>query len=349
MFVPLVMGRAVYSSGILNHYDRYDWQNSVRLSSSPSRTVYSDTSYDSFGIPYFAAGTLNSQYAGLGSDISSGSEQVSQTRRYHPTQGRWLSPDSWGISGLDLANPQSFNRYAYVGSNPLSQTDPNGQCWPPSACGLILMNWGNQITNFAQQFPSGGQLFISSGDVLGSVGHFVTGAGSMLTVGASSGSVWDSNDPKARTLALADDFLKTGSLILTLAPAGSAAATSLAPVAGELTSATPIVADMSEDMSAMRAVTPPNDKGGFFYSTRNNVGGTVWQSQGLISQGDFKPIVEQALSQGQEVNVITGIHGGADGTIRAGPELLEEDLNEFGNSPGVNVFNYSDMNTGQIN
>jgi hypothetical protein len=84
MFVPLPMGRAVYSTGTLEHYDRYDWQGSARVASTPARTVYSDTSYDAFGIPYWSSGTANKQYAGLNSDISSGTEQVSLTRRYHP-------------------------------------------------------------------------------------------------------------------------------------------------------------------------------------------------------------------------------------------------------------------------
>jgi hypothetical protein len=36
-----------------------------------------------------------------------------------------MSPDPYNGS-YDLGNPQSFNRYAYVGNNPLSFTDPLG-------------------------------------------------------------------------------------------------------------------------------------------------------------------------------------------------------------------------------
>ncbi len=47
-------------------------------------------------------------------------------RRYNPTQGRWISPDPAGLSAADPANPQSWNRYAYVLNNPLSNIDPSG-------------------------------------------------------------------------------------------------------------------------------------------------------------------------------------------------------------------------------
>jgi RHS repeat-associated protein len=47
-------------------------------------------------------------------------------REYHPTQGRWITPDPAGLSAADPTNPQSWNRYAYVLNNPPSATDPTG-------------------------------------------------------------------------------------------------------------------------------------------------------------------------------------------------------------------------------
>jgi len=46
-------------------------------------------------------------------------------RYYDPALGRFLSPDS---IGTNLANPQTLNRYSYVGNNPLNRTDPTGHC-----------------------------------------------------------------------------------------------------------------------------------------------------------------------------------------------------------------------------
>ncbi len=47
-------------------------------------------------------------------------------RQYSSTQGRWMSPDPAGLGAVDLSNPQSLNRYAYVMNNPVNATDPFG-------------------------------------------------------------------------------------------------------------------------------------------------------------------------------------------------------------------------------
>jgi hypothetical protein len=60
-----------------------------------------------------------------------------------PAQGRWLVPDPAGLAAVDLTNPQTWNRYAYVANNPLSRIDPFGLFMstappppePPSGCG----------------------------------------------------------------------------------------------------------------------------------------------------------------------------------------------------------------------
>ena len=49
-------------------------------------------------------------------------------RQYSPLQGRWGVPDLAGRAAADAANPQSWNRYSYVLSNPLTLTDPSGLC-----------------------------------------------------------------------------------------------------------------------------------------------------------------------------------------------------------------------------
>jgi RHS repeat-associated protein len=79
--------------------------------------LFSGAAYGAFGESYASTGTPNNQFAGLTGDISSGTEQVSLTRRYHPGQGRWISPDPAGAGG---------NLYAYVSNNPLNFTDPSG-------------------------------------------------------------------------------------------------------------------------------------------------------------------------------------------------------------------------------
>jgi RHS repeat-associated protein len=47
-------------------------------------------------------------------------------RKYRPAHGRWISPDPAGLAAVDPSDPQSWNRYAYVGNRPLNSVDPLG-------------------------------------------------------------------------------------------------------------------------------------------------------------------------------------------------------------------------------
>ena len=58
-------------------------------------------------------------------------------RRYSSTQGRWLSPDPAGLGAADPANPQSWNRYAYVLNNPINVVDPLGLACYTGTDGVI--------------------------------------------------------------------------------------------------------------------------------------------------------------------------------------------------------------------
>jgi uncharacterized protein RhaS with RHS repeats len=63
--------------------------------------------------------------------------------REYPIQGRWPSPDPAGLAAVSLANPQTWNRYAYVTNNPLSLIDPSGMNDCPdlkSTCGDDWLN-----------------------------------------------------------------------------------------------------------------------------------------------------------------------------------------------------------------
>jgi RHS repeat-associated protein len=55
-------------------------------------------------------------------------------RQLSSTHGRWLTPDPY-MGSMDLTNPQSLNRYAYVMNDPMDLTDPLGL--DPPTCALI--------------------------------------------------------------------------------------------------------------------------------------------------------------------------------------------------------------------
>jgi RHS repeat-associated protein len=47
-------------------------------------------------------------------------------RMYSYGKGRWMTPDPAGLAASDASNPESLNRYAYVGNNPTTLVDPKG-------------------------------------------------------------------------------------------------------------------------------------------------------------------------------------------------------------------------------
>ena len=124
-FVPLPgQATAVYTSGGLDHYRHSDWLGSVRLTSSPTRTVLSTAAYAPFGETYAQSGTSDLSFTGQNQDTVSGDYDF--LFREYSTQGRWPSPDPAGLSAVNPTDPQSWNRYAYVRGNPLALIDPLG-------------------------------------------------------------------------------------------------------------------------------------------------------------------------------------------------------------------------------
>jgi RHS repeat-associated protein len=126
-FVALPAGaKAIYNaSGVLSYYRHSDWLGSSRLTSTASRALYSSTAYAPFGEKFGTAGTADASFTGQDQDTVSSLYDF-PARRQSPSQGRWISPDPAGRGAVMLANPQSWNRYAYVSNNPLSLIDPLG-------------------------------------------------------------------------------------------------------------------------------------------------------------------------------------------------------------------------------
>jgi RHS repeat-associated protein len=149
-FVPLVAGgTAVYTSGpTLNRYRHPDWLGSARFSSSYNQGMYHDTAYAPYGETYAEAGEGDDSFTGANKDTYAYNPYPLYdflNREYHPVWGRWVSPDPAGLGAVNPANPQSWNRYAYVMNNPTAFRDPTGlDCYPKwegncaSAIGIFI-------------------------------------------------------------------------------------------------------------------------------------------------------------------------------------------------------------------
>ena len=124
-FIALPSGTAVYTSSGLSYYRHSDWLGSSRFGSTTTRTMYSDLAYAPYGEPYVEAGTTDRSFTGQNQDTVSGLYDFLY-RRLNPVQGRWIFPDPSGVSAVDLALPQTWNRYAYVANRPVKFVDPLG-------------------------------------------------------------------------------------------------------------------------------------------------------------------------------------------------------------------------------
>jgi hypothetical protein len=94
--------------------------------------------------------------------------------------------------------------------------------------------------------------------------------------------------------------------------------------------------------------TDPN-WGGTYSPQTNAAGGTVWTTQGGISQTSVADMINTAgYSNPSEINVLTGADGLPSGQMISNPAFYNSDLARFGNIPNVNIINVMDLTPEEI-
>ena len=141
---------AVNANG--TQYTALDNLGSPRVITNQSGSVVSRHDYRPFGeelcagtggrstgMGFCGGGDTNrKKFTGYERDAETGLD-FAQARYFSSTEGRFTSPDT--LLG-SLANPQSLNRYAYVGNNPLGYSDPTGHL-PVAVTGPAPGAWGD--------------------------------------------------------------------------------------------------------------------------------------------------------------------------------------------------------------
>lgn len=136
-------GFAEYSSTTLANFDHPDWLGNTRVMTNVvTRGLTHQTEYTPFGVAYDGGtgGVGNMDFNGSFMDTLTGQAGLYDTvyRSQSGAQGRFLQPDPAGLAAVDMSDPQTWNRYAYVGNNPLSYVDPLGlnktPCWSDGSC-----------------------------------------------------------------------------------------------------------------------------------------------------------------------------------------------------------------------
>jgi RHS repeat-associated protein len=119
-------GAAVYTASGLTYYRHADWLGSGRLATTPvTRAAYFDVAYGPYGEGYAQSGSVDLDFTGQSQDTVSGLYDF-LFREFNANQGRWPRPDPAGMGAASTENPQTWNRYAYVGNMPLISTDSLG-------------------------------------------------------------------------------------------------------------------------------------------------------------------------------------------------------------------------------
>ncbi len=118
-------------------YYLQDWQGSVRAGVNAGGYVKSRTDHQAFGEDIesgvglrttaqgFGAPQANRQGYGLTEKDSATGLNHTWFRKNENRAGRWTSPDPYNGSA-SVGNPQSWNRYSYVESQPTNFVDPSG-------------------------------------------------------------------------------------------------------------------------------------------------------------------------------------------------------------------------------
>jgi RHS repeat-associated protein len=101
-----------------------DGHSGVRGLTNSSGSLTDSYAYGAFGDLKNSTGTTanNYRYTGQQFDNQTGLYSL-RARYYNPSEGRFLSRDTWQI---DQNNPIELNRYGYTANNSVNATDPSG-------------------------------------------------------------------------------------------------------------------------------------------------------------------------------------------------------------------------------
>src|SRR5207245_11674656 len=117
---------ATYNMGT-TFFSHSDWLGSERTRSDVNGNSAGTCSGNPYGDNYTCTGADPSpvKYAGMEYDSESQLYHT-QFRYYNPRLGLWMTPDPAGLAASSGDDPQSENRNAYVGNDPINAVDPLG-------------------------------------------------------------------------------------------------------------------------------------------------------------------------------------------------------------------------------
>ena len=127
-------GQVIGTGGV--RYVMADQQGSTRVVMNAGAGIEARHDYSPFGEEitsntglrtsaqgYSVTDSTRQRYAGMERDESGLDHTL--WRKYEQRGGRWTTPDPYNGS-MSISDPQSFNRFSYVGNDPVNRIDPSG-------------------------------------------------------------------------------------------------------------------------------------------------------------------------------------------------------------------------------
>ncbi len=125
------------TSGPTTNYLTTDHLGSPRVTTNGSGSVSARHDYTPFGVdiltpprstsPDYVGDMVRQKFTAYERDQES-SLDFARARMFESSVGRFTVPDPLG-GAADTKNPQTFNKYTYVGNNPMRFSDPSGLIW----------------------------------------------------------------------------------------------------------------------------------------------------------------------------------------------------------------------------
>jgi RHS repeat-associated protein len=282
-------------------------------------------------------------------------------RFYSPSHGRFTQPDP--IGNTWSGDPQTLNLYAYGANDPVNTVDPSGlDAWcEPSAGGFVedangvhfsdpvsCFNDETKLKDWLNQNPDPAPFESSPVDWIPTPGGYGMIPAPTLPAGPSlsaSPEAWTYVSPPShisgpiealenflrKYLHASDTDIESLGLFMIANPVGEIGA-----LAAELE----VAEAGSRGLSSLGGVVSE--------AGTNAVGGRVFTSTGRISQNDFAGIVNNGLMRGDDVHILTGVHGLPSGGWIPDATMYANDVARFGQLPGVSVHDVTSMSESAI-
>ena len=143
-------------------------------------------------------------FTGKERDSESGLDNFG-ARYYASTMGRFMSPDPGWLLAADPTNPQSWDMYAYVLNNPLTNVDPTGMdCVTDNGPGTVTTNAGD-CANESEEAANHEYYINCDGCTASATGASLdTPTGTLTLTGQGGNSITDQNGNAVAVQGFAD-------------------------------------------------------------------------------------------------------------------------------------------------